>query len=134
MRHFTSVMAFLLTLSLAGVAAAVAPEEDEEEYEPGPAMEYAISVKHVFLGGVNGVVTFPADPVMMAVDTPKTLLDLPGGKVTGPLVGFFGGLFQGTYRLTMGALDLGFAPFRIFPTLSPLWRYKPIPGWEHEDE
>ena len=127
-------MSFLLTLSLAGVAAAVAPEEDEEEYEPGPAMEYAISVKNVFLGGLNGVLTFPADPVMMAVDTPKTLLELPGGKVTGPFVGFFGGLLQGTYRVTTGALDMVFSPFRIFPTLSPLWRYKLFSGWEHEDE
>jgi hypothetical protein len=152
MRRSVIALAFLLTLSLA--AAAGAEEEDEE---PGVFTEFGIEVKNHFLGGLNGVITFPADPVMMTVDPPETLRELPGGKVTGPFLGFFAGMLQGVYRVTMGALDmalaptlgLAFVPYRIvervllrsdmdslsmYPQLSPLWRYKLIPGWEHEDE
>jgi hypothetical protein len=86
------------------------------------------------LAGVNGLLTFPADPVMAAVEPPEGFDDLWGAPVTSHTAGFFQGSFLMLYRLTMGALDIAFFPFWVFPTLSPEARYEIIPGYEIEYE
>ena len=48
--------------------AASAPEEAAaEEAEPGGLAQYGKHVRNTFLAGVNGVITWPADPVMLAI-------------------------------------------------------------------
>jgi hypothetical protein len=112
-------------------SAAEATDEAGEEGEPGFLASYGNDVKTKFLGGTNGVITSFADPVALAVNPTDDMKAMPGGVVTGPVTGFFGGLLLGTYRLASGALDQVLAPFYIFPMLSPEPRYKLIPGWEH---
>ena len=106
-------------------------EAEAEEEEPGWFSEYATSVKTRALTGLNGLVTAPADPVMATMSPPKafaksTYLQRP--------LGFGAGLMQMLYRSFSGAVDLGFAIFPELPVVSPVPRYKLIPGFEHEDE
>jgi hypothetical protein len=105
---------------------------EEEEAEPSWISQYGRNVATAFLGGSNGLITWPADPVMLTVNPTEEMLDMPGGVVTGRVVGFFAGTLQGIYRLTMGVLDVGLCPLRFFPVFSPEPRYKLIPGWEYE--
>jgi len=113
--------------------AASAPEEAAaEEAEPGALAKYGRHVGNMFLAGVNGVITWPADPVMLAVRPTDDMRAMPGGVVTGPVVGFFAGTLQGVLRLVTGTLDVALCPFGIFPMFSIEPRYKLIPGWEHE--
>jgi hypothetical protein len=134
-------------------AAPAAPEEKAEKAaEPAPAAEsapeqeaaaeegegsfisnWANHVRNTFLAGVNGVITWPADPVMLTVNPTEEMSSLPGGVVTGRLVGFGAGTLLGAYRLTMGALDMVLAPLSFFPMFSPEPRYQVIPGWEHQE-
>jgi hypothetical protein len=88
-------------------------------------------VANTFLGGLNGVVTAPADPVMLAIQPNDEMRAIPGGIVTGHILGFFAGTVQGVYRTLTGTLDVAFAPLAFFPMFSPEPRYKLIPGWEH---
>lgn len=112
MRRFAAPLALLLAMSVAS---------------PAAARGYSN-----FLSGFNAILTAPADPVMTVVEPPETLTRLPGGQVTGRVVGVFSGTLQMAYRATMGVLDIAFAPFWIFPHLAPQPRYKLIPGWEWE--
>lgn len=113
--------------------AASAPEAGAAgESEPGFFARYGHHVKNTFLGGVNGVITWPADPVMLAVNPTSDMRALPGGVVTGPVVGFFAGTLLGVYRLGTGVLDIALCPLSFFPMFSPEPRYHVIPGWEHE--
>jgi hypothetical protein len=117
-------------------AAESAPEEEaaaEEEGEPGFISNWANHFRHTFLAGVNGVITWPADPVMLTVRPTEEMSSLPGGVVTGPLVGFGAGTLLGLYRLGMGAPDIALAPLSFFPMFSPEPRYQVIPGWEHQE-
>ena len=82
--------------------------------------------------GVNSILTFPADPVMLVVTPPEALEDMPGFPVTGRIVGLFGGTLLGAYRLTAGVYDLAFLPFWVLPTFSPIPRFEVIPGIEYE--
>jgi hypothetical protein len=86
------------------------------------------------LAGFNGLLTFPADPVMATVDPLEDFDDFWGAPVTPHALGFFQGTFLMLYRATMGALDIAFFPFWVFPTLSPEGRYEVIPGYEIEYE
>ena len=86
------------------------------------------------LAGINGLVTFPADPVMATVEPPEEFDDLWGAPVTSHTAGFFQGTFLMLYRATMGVLDIAFFPFWVFPTLSPEARFDLFPGYEIEYE
>jgi hypothetical protein len=104
--------------------------EAEEESFFAPLGEYASNVSTQFLTGLNGLLTWPADPVMATVNPPKALDK--AGYVRRPL-GFASGLLLMAYRTFTGTLDLALAPGPL-PVLSPVPRYKLVPGFEHEDE
>ena len=123
MRRLVAVTAILFVLSAASPASA---ESDEP-------VELPTAVNNV-LAGLNGLATFPADPVMSAIEPPDEFEDMWGAPVTSHTVGFFQGTFLMLYRLTMGVADIAFAPFWVFPTLSPEGRYQIIPGYEIEYE
>jgi hypothetical protein len=113
--------------------AASAPEEAaaDEESEPGFLARYGNHVSNTFLAGAHGIITWPADPVMLAVRPTDEMRSQPGGVVTGPVTGFFAGTLLGVYRLVTGALDVALCPLSFFPMFSPEPRYQVIPGWEH---
>ncbi len=106
-------------------------EEAEEDEEPGFWAEYLESARTRVLTGLNGIATAPADPVMAAVDTPKALAK--AGYVRRPL-GFASGFLLMLYRTFSGTVDVGLSPIPWLPVVSPVPRYKLIPGFEHEDE
>jgi hypothetical protein len=106
-------------------------EEAVEDEEPGFLAQYGTDFANTFLAGANGLLTWPADPVMLTVQPTEEMLDMPGGVVTGRITGFFAGTLQGVYRLVTGAFDVALAPLTFFPMFSPEPRYKLIPGWEH---
>jgi hypothetical protein len=108
-----------------------AEEPEEAEEEPSYLDEYAESVRTRVLTGLNGLVTAPADPVMATVEPPKAFAK--AGYLRRPL-GFASGVLLMLYRAFSGAVDLGFAPMPELPVVSPVPRYKAIPGFEHEDE
>lgn len=118
--------------SEAAAEEASAPEaEAAEEAESGGIAGYGKHVANTFLAGLNGMITWPADPVMLAIKPTDDMRSLPGGVVTGPMVGFFAGTFQGVFRLFTGTLDVALCPLSFFPMFSIEPRYKLIPGWEH---
>ena len=152
MRAWTIGLACSLLFGMTGLAPARADEADEpaateqasadeaapadepeaaEEAEPGAIAGYGKHVANTFLAGLNGVITWPADPVMLAIEPTDAMREMPGGVVTGPLVGFFAGTLQGTLRLFTGTLDLALCPLTFFPMFSIEPRYQLIPGWEH---
>jgi hypothetical protein len=114
-------------------AAAEAEEAEaaEEDEEPGFLFAYFDSVRTRVLTGTNGILTAPADPVMATVDPPKALEKASYGRY--PL-GFGSGFLLMLYRTFSGAVDLGFSPIPALPVVSPVPRYKLIPGFVHEDE
>jgi len=113
--------------------AEAAPEAEatEEGAEDGAIAGYGKHVANTFLAGLNGMITWPADPVMLAIEPTEDMRALPGGVVTGPVTGFFAGTLQGVFRLFTGTLDVALAPFTFFPMFSIEPRYQLIPGWEH---
>jgi len=112
-------------------ATSASDEDAAEEAEPGALARYGRHVSNSFLAGVNGLITWPADPVMLAVRPTDDMRAMPGGVVTGPVVGFFAGTLQGVLRLVTGTLDVALCPLSFFPMFSIEPRYKLIPGWEH---
>ena len=117
--------AVVLALCLAGPAFA---QDDDEE--PGAFREFLSERGNNFKGGLNGMITWPAD-VMMVTDTEEIV---PGWWIPfNYMTTFIGGTLQGVYRLTLGVLDVAFTPIPYFPMLSPVPRYKVIP-FDHEDE
>ena len=101
--------------------------------EAGGLAGYGKHVANTFLAGVNGVITWPADPVMLAIQPTDPMRAMPGGVVTGHVVGFFAGTLQGVFRLFGGTLDIALCPLTFFPMFSIEPRYKLIPGWEHTE-
>jgi hypothetical protein len=97
----------------------------------GALLGYGKHVANTFLAGVNGVITWPADPVMLTIQPTDAMRTLPGGVVTGHVVGFFAGTLQGLFRVFGGTLDIALCPLTFFPMFSIEPRYKLIPGWEH---
>ncbi len=83
--------------------------------------------------GLNGILTFPADPVMQVYLPPEKLEDMPLYSVTGRIAGLFAGTLQGAHRALAGVYDVVLSPFVIFPVLSPQPRYELVPGIEYED-
>jgi hypothetical protein len=120
-------------------AEAAAAEEPESAPAEGAAeagaggvlLGYGKHVANTFLAGVNGVITWPADPVMLAIQPTDPMRAMPGGVVTGHVVGFFAGTLQGLFRVFGGTLDIALCPLTFFPMFSIEPRYKLIPGWEH---
>jgi hypothetical protein len=112
--------------------AETAEEDAAEEAEGSFISRYGNHVRNTFLAGVNGVITWPADPVMLAVEPTDEMRSMPGGVVTGPVTGFFAGTLLGVYRLVTGTMDIALAPLSFFPMFSPEPRYQLIPGWEHQ--
>jgi len=86
------------------------------------------------MAGINGLATFPFDPIASAVEPPDAFEEMAGAPVTPMIVGFFQGTLLGMYRLTMGVLDIAFFPFWIFPTLSPEARYDLFNDYDVEYE
>ncbi len=86
------VLVLMLALSAPGFAAAQDDEDDDEE--PGPFMAYLQERGNNAAIGLNGILTFPADPVRFAVEGPEVF----DGWWTPPahFVGFFAGLLQGS--------------------------------------
>lgn len=120
----------------AEAAAAEAPEEESEaeegeEEEPNAFVEYVSGVGASALTGLNGIVTAPADPVAAAITPPKALDK--AGYARFPL-GFCSGFLQMLYRTLQGSVDLGLAVVPGIPVVSPVPRYKLIPGFTHDDE
>lgn len=86
-----------------------------------------------FFAGLNGLLTFPADPVMDAMQPSAQIQGLPG-KYTENAVGFAGGILFGVYRAWMGSVDVVLSPFWIFPTVSPPAHWNLFPFYEIEYE
>lgn len=86
-----------------------------------------------FYAGLNGMLTAPADPVMHVISPPEAFEELPFHPVTGRIVGVGSGTLMGFYRAAIGATDLAFTPFWVFPTLSPEARWN-LFGYEIEYE
>ena len=128
MRGLVTALAVLPLLLIA--SAGFAQDEDDE---PGVFVEYLRNTGNTFVGGFNGILTFPADPVGFAIEGDEVFSSLPGASVTGRIVGVPAGFFQALYRVTMGACDLVLAPVPGVPMLSPVQRYRLWP-FEHEDE
>lgn len=127
--RFALLPALLLALLLASPA--LAQEDDEEEEEPGAFRSYLIERGNNFRGGLNGFITWPADPVMRTVEAPDMFPDWwpPFNYMTA----FLAGTFEGVYRLVMGTMDIVFTPVPKMPMLSPVQRYEVVP-FEHDDE
>jgi hypothetical protein len=86
------------------------------------------------MAGINGLVTFPTDPIWSAADPPDAFEGMVGSPVTPHVVGFFQGTMLMVYRAAMGALDIALFPFWVFPTLSPEARYDFFNNYEVEYE
>ena len=82
--------------------------------------------------GINGILTFPADPVVMVVTPPEDWEDMPGHAVTARLLALPAGILLGTYRASMAVFDIVLFPFWAFPTMSPEPRWALIPDVEYE--
>ena len=108
-------------------AEAAAPEPAAEESEEAAAEEpegsfisrYGNDVRNTFLAGVNGVITWPADPVMLAMKPTDEMRSMPGGVVTGPVTGFFAGTLLGVYRLVDGHPGHRALPAELLPDVQP---------------
>ena len=134
MRRLILVLTALLPLTFALPALAqVGDVEEYEEFERGQWIT-ELSEANRALAGLNGFITWPADPVMMVIHVSEAFEDAPLAPVTGRFLGLGGGLLLGVYRLTMGVLDIAFQPVPFMPMLSPVPRYKVIPGFVHDDE
>ena len=122
------VPVLLLALATPGLAAA---QDDEEDEEPGPFMAYLQERGNNAGIGLNGILTFPADPVGFAIEGPEVFEDWWAPAAHS--VGFVAGVAQGAYRAVMGAADVVFSPFPYMPVLSPVQRYRLL-NFEHPDE
>jgi hypothetical protein len=82
--------------------------------------------------GVNGLLTFPADPILGVIFPPEKVEDMPGYVVTGRIYGLFGGTLLAGYRVMGAVYDIAFFPFWVIPTFSPPAKIGLIPGVETE--
>jgi hypothetical protein len=110
-------------------------EDEDYEYEDEPSWfsEYWSSMTNRGKAGLNGVITWPADPVILTRDGDEVFESVPAPSVTGRVLGFGAGLLQGCYRLVMGVCDIALSPVPYMPVLSPVQRYELIP-FNHPDE
>ncbi|MDJ0850129.1 MAG: hypothetical protein QNK04_17290 [Myxococcota bacterium] len=126
------VVSALLGLSWGPSYAFAQDDEEEEDEEPSAFVLFLQERGNNAAIGLNGIITFPADPVMFAIEGPDVL----DGWWAPPAhaVGFVAGLLQGTYRVVMGAIDIPFALIPKMPMLSPVPRFKALPFVLHDDE
>ncbi len=83
-----------------------------------------------FKAGLQGIIQFPADPVIHIYSPPEDFIDeLPAFA---RILGVFSGTALGVYRIAMGATDIVLSPFWVFPTMSPEARWNWF-GAEYED-
>lgn len=127
MRRWLTVLLLLLLLPVAPYARA--DDDDEEEREPTAIEQYFIRAGNNAAAGLNGLVTFPADPVMLTVEGDEVF----GSPVSGRVLGFGAGIMQGIYRAVMGVSDIALAIVPTMPMLSPVPRFKLLP-FEHPEE
>ena len=120
-------------------AAADEGEAEEEPEEKGvcpesdPICAYLRNSGGRFLTGLNGIVTAPADPVGAALAPPKAF-DKASPPFLRRTLGFGSGFLLMLYRTFQGCVDVAFAVVPGLPVVSPVPRYKVIPGFTHEDE
>lgn len=86
-----------------------------------------------FLNGVNGLVTWPADPICDAIIPPEDFQDFPGNEVFGYPLGLLFGTGLAGYRVTTGLIDILLTPLWVVPELSPAPRFDVIPFYELEE-
>ena len=85
------------------------------------------------LTGVNGLLTWPADPVLDTIDPPEDFQDFPAASVIRYPLGFLYGTGLGIIRAGTGLLDIALTPFWIIPNASPDPRFDVIPFYELEE-
>ena len=96
----------------------------------GPAQANGVNN---LIGGLQGIIQAPADPVIHIVMPPEDFIDeLPVGQVSGRILGVFSGTLLGVYRVVMGATDIVLSPLWVFPMMSPeaRWNWAEV---EYED-
>jgi hypothetical protein len=86
------------------------------------------------LMGINGVLTFPADPIVDMIFPPEDLEEVPGHAVVGYPLGLVYGTGLGLYRLTSGVIDILLTPLWVVPELSATPRFDVIPFYELEEK
>ena len=124
-------LALALTVPLAPAAPVLAQDEEEEEEEVYPDDFPRLNK---FVAGLNGFVTWPADPVMFAIEGDEVFEEFWQPKVTGRIVGALAGLLQAPYRLITGAYDMVTAPLApVMYMVSPVPRFKVL-RFDHDDE
>jgi hypothetical protein len=129
----------LLALALAFaspllLAAPVLAQDDEEEEEEASTYPDDWPRVNKLAAGVNGVLTWPADPVMFSIEGDEVFADLWKPKVTGRIVGALAGLLQAPWRLATGLFDAVTSPLApIMYMVSPVPRFTLIP-YLHDDE
>lgn len=84
------------------------------------------------LAGINGLIAAPLDPVLMFVDPPENMEELPGVPVTNRIVGLGAGVLMMVYRVGVAVLDIVLFPFWVFETFSPEPPFPAIPNVEYE--
>jgi hypothetical protein len=133
MRKPLSGLVFILCVGLALPALAQGVyEEDSGGGEESALAAYGSNVGNRFLMGVNGLITFPADPAMGTVRPREEFEELPLAFATKRVVGLLQGTLLGAYRLGTAPLDMLFAPLTPMRMLSPAPRYMLFPNVEHE--
>ena len=82
------------------------------------------------MAGVNGLLTFPVDPIAELIVPSNDFDELPAPAVLGRVVGFLAGTLRGVSRAGWGTLDVALTPLWVVPTLSPKARFEIIPFYE----
>ncbi len=85
--------------------------------------EYGSNVTAKARTGLNGIVTFPADPVMATTSPRKEFSEMPGGVALQYPMGLMQGAVLGAWRAASGAWDLAFCWFTSMEPVSPEPRY-----------
>ena len=96
-----------------------------------PAAAHSAGLGGLLLG-INGLLTFPADPICDAITPPEDIQDFPAISVVGYPLGFVFGTVLGVVRATTGAMDVALTQLWIIPNLSPEPRFDVIPGYDLE--
>lgn len=134
MRKRSLWLVFLLSTALAlpalGQEGTYDDDDDGEELTGFAA--YWSETSNRFLMGFNGLITFPADPVMGTVQPREEFDELPLAVASKRVAGFLQGMLLGTFRLGTAPLDMLFAPINPMRMLSPEPRYMLFPGVKHE--
>ncbi len=122
-------LALALAVPLAPAVPVLAQDDEEEEVYPDDFPR-----QNKFAAGLNGFLTWPADPVMFAIEGDEVFEDVWQPKVTGRIVGALAGLLQAPYRLITGAYDMVTAPLApVMYMVSPVPRFKLL-TFDHDDE